>query len=120
MITEERAITLENLPQAVKLILEKVEKIETSLETLRAHAPEAQDQWFDVDGLRAYHPDHPARKTIYDWVTLRRVPYHKDGKRLRFLKSEIDAWLAGGYHKTDDEMQVEAVDYINAKRGGAR
>ena len=78
------------------------------------------DQWFDVDGLRAYHPDHPARKTIYDWVTLRRVPYHKDGKRLRFLKSEIDAWLAGGYHKTDDEMQEAAVDYVNAIRGGAR
>ena len=120
MNNEERAITLENLPQAVKLILEKVEKIETSLETLQAHAPEVSDQWFDVDGLRAYHPDHPARKTIYDWVTLRRVPYHKDGKRLRFLKSEIDAWLAGGYHKTDDEMQEAAVDYVNAIRGGAR
>lgn len=120
MLTEERAITLENLPQAVKLILEKVEKIETSLETLKAHAPEEQDQWMDVEGLMAYHPDKPARKTIYDWVTLRRVPYHKDGKRLRFLRSEIDAWLAGGYHKTEDEMQEAAVDYVNAKRGGLR
>ena len=120
MFTEERAITLENLPQAVKLILEKVEKIETSLETLTAHAPEEQDQWMDVEGLMAYHPDRPARKTIYDWVTLRRVPYHKDGKRLRFLRSEIDAWLAGGYHKTEDEMQEAAVDYVNSKRGGFR
>ena len=120
MFTEERAITLENLPQAVKLILEKVEKIETSLETLKAHAPEEQDQWMDVEGLMAYHPDKPARKTIYDWVTLRRVPYHKDGTRLRFLRSEIDAWLAGGYHKTEDEMQEAAVDYVNAKRGGLR
>lgn len=120
MFTEERAITLDNLPQAVKLILEKVEKIEASLETLKAHAPEAPDQWLDVEGLMAYHPDKPARKTIYDWVTLRRVPYHKDGKRLRFLKSEIDAWLAGGYHKTEDEMQDEAVEYVNAKRIGAR
>ena len=42
----------------------------------------------------------------------------KDGKRLRFLKSEIDAWLAGGYHKTDDEMQEAAVDYVNQKREG--
>lgn len=120
MFTEERAITLENLPQAVKLILEKVEKIETSLETLKAHALEEQDQWMDVEGLMAYHPDKPARKTIYDWVTLRRVPYHKDGKRLRFLRSEIDAWLAGGYHKTEDEMQEAAVDYVNSKRGGFR
>ena len=120
MFTEERAITLENLPQAVKLILEKVEKIETSLETLKAHAPEEQDQWMDVEGLMAYHPDKPARKTIYDWVTLRRVPYHKDGKRLRFLRSEIDAWLAGGYHKTEDEMQEAAVEYVNSKRGGFR
>ena len=74
----------------------------------------------DVEGLMTYHPDKPARKTIYDWVTLRRVPYHKDGKRLRFLRSEIDAWLAGGYHKTEDEMQEAAVDYVNSKRGGLR
>lgn len=116
----DKQLTIEQMPQVLASLEQKVDRLVDLVKDLTSSRGNEPDQWFDVDGLRAYHPDHPARKTIYDWVTLRRVPYHKDGKRLRFLKSEIDAWLAGGYHKTDDEMQDEAVDYINAKRGGAR
>ena len=25
--------------------------------------------------LRAYHPDHPAKSTIYEWVGQNRIPY---------------------------------------------
>ena len=113
-------LTIEQMPQVLASLEQKVDKLVNLVLDLTNSKGSEPDQWFDVDGLRAYHPDHPARKTIYDWVTLRRVPYHKDGKRLRFLKSVIDAWLAGGYHKTDDEMQEAAVDYVNAIRGGAR
>lgn len=113
-------LTIEQMPQVLASLEQKVDKLVNLVLDLTNSKGSEPDQWFDVDGLRAYHPDHPARKTIYDWVTFRRVPYHKDGKRLRFLKSEIDAWLAGGYHKTDDEMQEAAVDYVNAIRGGVR
>ena len=63
--------------------------------------------------LRAYHPDRPARSTIYDWVCQNRIPVHKDGKKLRFLRSEIDQWLSGGRIKTKDEIEAEATEHIN-------
>ena len=113
-------ITLEQVPQIVASLEQKVDRLVNLVLELKDAKGDTPDEWMDVEGLMAYHPDKPARKTIYDLVTLRRVPYHKDGKRLRFLRSEIDAWLAGGYHNTEDEMQEAAVDYVNAKRGGVR
>lgn len=109
--------TLEAMPSKLDILEDKINRLVALVEKLTFAEP-VQDQWMDVDGLCSYHPDSPAKKTIYDWVTLRRVPYHKDGKRLRSLNSEIDAWLAGEYHKTDDEMQEAAVDYVNQRREG--
>ncbi|HOT74104.1 MAG TPA: helix-turn-helix domain-containing protein [Bacteroidales bacterium] len=116
----QNTFTLEQMPQIVASLEQKVDRLVNLVLELKDAKGNTPDEWMDVEGLMAYHPDKPARKTIYDWVTLRRVPYHKDGKRLRFLRSEIDAWLAGGYHKTEDEMQEAAVDYVNSKRGGLR
>ena len=112
-------ITFEMLPSAVSMLLDKVEKIESHLACMNQSAEEP-DRWMNIDELMAYHPDKPAKKTIYDWVTTRRVPYHKDGKRLRFLKSEIDRWLMSAYHKTEDEMYEESVRFVNARREGKR
>lgn len=53
-------------------------------------------------------------------MTQRRVPFHKDGKKLRFLKSEIDNWLRGSYHQTDEELYDEGLRYVNNKREGGR
>ena len=113
-------ITFEMLPKAASLILEKLESIEARLAALEKPAPKDQDVWMNVDELMAYHPDKPSKKTIYDWVTCRRVPYHKDGKRLRFLKSEIDKWLMGSYHKTDEELYEESIRFANSRRLGRR
>ena len=112
-------ITFEMLPSAVSMLLDKVEKIESYLAGMN-HSAEEPDRWMNIDELMAYHPDKPAKKTVYDWVTMRRVPYHKDGKRLRFLKSEIDRWLMSAYHKTEDEMYEESVRFVNARREGKR
>ena len=114
-----KEITFESLPSAVSILLEKMEKIENSLAGFDGTATEP-DKWMNVEELMAYHPDRPAKKTIYDWVTLRKVPYHKDGKRLRFLKSEIDRWLMSAYHKTEDELYEESVSFVNGRRGGRR
>ncbi len=58
----------------------------------------------NIDKLRAYHPDCPAGSTIYARVCQNRIPVHEDGKKLRFLRSEIDQWLSDGRIKTKDEI----------------
>lgn len=67
----------------------------------------------NIDQLKAYHPDCPARSTIYDRVCQNRIPVHEDGKKLRFLRSEIDQWFSGGRIKTKDEIgnQLKLIGY---------
>ena len=66
------------------------------------------EKWFDIDELCNYLPDKPKKATIYGYVRLKTIPYHKGGKKLRFLKSEIDAWLKLGRRKTVIEIEGEA------------
>jgi excisionase family DNA binding protein len=86
-------ITFEKLPEAVNQLLNKVDNIERLLNEKTREPEPDPDQWFNLDEFCEYHPDKPAKATVYQWVHEERVPYHKGGKKLRFLKSEIDAWL---------------------------
>jgi len=117
MFTE--AITFNDVPQAVAHLINKVEKIETLLTENQPQTQEA-DKWLNLIDLCNYHPDHPAKQTVYAWIGQRSIPYHKKGKKLMFLKSEIDIWLKQGRRKTAVEIQAEAEQYVNSKRGGVK
>ena len=43
-------------------------------------------------------------------------PFHKRGKRIMFLKSEIDAWLRDGKVKSEKDLEDEAARFIKSKR----
>ena len=73
------------------------------------------DQWFNLKELIDYLPDHPAKATVYSWVSGSLIPNHKGGKKLRFLKSEIDAWMKSGKRKTVSEFSAEADEYLKKK-----
>jgi predicted DNA-binding transcriptional regulator AlpA len=80
-----------------------------------------EDSWFDLNELIEYLPGRPSKATIYGYVSKREIPSHKNGKRLAFLKSEIDAWLKGKRRKTVEEITAEAELYIIRKaKGGVR
>ena len=66
------------------------------------------DRWMTVEELREYLPEHPQVQTIYTGCANKRIPFNKQGKRLYFLKSEIDTWLKSGRRKTFAEMQQES------------
>lgn len=73
------------------------------------------DTWMNLTELRRYHPDHPAEATVYEWVSKRIIPVYKKGKKLYFLKSEIDQWLKEGRKKTAQEI-TESADQIIRRR----
>lgn len=50
--------------------------------------------------------------TIYGKCHSNDIPRIKKGKRLYFLKNDIDEWLAGSKQKTNDDIQKMALDYI--------
>ncbi len=110
-------LTLEALPKAfIEFTNEVNEKFRLLLEKGNEQ-PTETDQWFDLNEFCQYHPDKPSKATAYGWVHNRLIPVHKGGKKLRFLKSEIDAWLKQGRKKTLAETASEADTYLQTKKG---
>lgn len=116
----EQEISFNNMPQALAYLIGKVEKIENLLDTQTATAVEPTDHWFNLEELCKYLPDRPAKQTVYGWIGQHAIPYYKKGKKLQFLKSEIDAWLKTDKHKTAAELHAEALQFVNSKKGGLR
>jgi excisionase family DNA binding protein len=110
--------TFDSLPEAVSVIQNKLNQLE---QLIRSQSQPKTDSWFDIDELCQYLPDKPKKATVYTWVRERRIPNHKQkqGKKLAFLKSEIDTWIKQGRRKTVNEIQAEADYHLsNPKKKG--
>jgi hypothetical protein len=105
-------LTFNELPQAVTQLYDKLNNIERLLLQKSNESKPEPDCWFDINELCNYLPDKPARPTVYGWVHLSLIPCHKGQKKLRFLKSEIDAWLKLGRKKTLSEISSESDKYL--------
>lgn len=108
--------SFDSLPSTVLEILKKVERLESLISELQLQSkPEAQNHWLSIDELCEYLPGNPAKATIYDKVSKRTIPFHKEagGKRLAFRKSEIDTWLMSQRRKTITELKEEVSKSIS-------
>ncbi len=80
--------------------------------------PIEPDRWLNLSGVCEYLPNKPVKATIYGYVSKRLIPFHKKGRELFFLKSEIDAWLKEARKKTEKEIAAEADSYLAKSKGG--
>lgn len=110
-------LTLETLPKAFSHLTNEVSEIKRLLLEKSNEQPIETDHWFDLNEFCIYHPDKPSKPTVYGWVNAGTIPVHKSGKKLRFLKSEIDNWLRQGRKKTLAETASEAEKYLKNKKG---
>ena len=110
--------SLEEMPRGLSLLIEKVDSLQKTVNTLR-HKLQANDspRWMNIDEFCAYHPSHPKKQTVYEWVSKKTIPYHKMTKELMFLQSEIDEWLKSGAQKSEDDLMCEAREFILSKKG---
>ena len=108
-------ITLETLPKAFMHLLDEVKELKTLLIQKNQQPQPTADQWFDLNELCNYHPDKPKPATVYGWVFASKIPVNKGGKKLRFLKSEIDEWLKQGRKITIAETSLKAEQYLKNK-----
>jgi len=113
-------LTFEQLPQAVAALINEVKEMKSLLQTNQQVAVEPADQWFNLEELCAYLPDRPAKQTVYGWIGQHIIPYHKKGKKLQFLKSEIDQWLLADQHQTLVQVRAQALRDFQAKKGGLK
>ena len=114
---EDKNITFEDLPKAMSWMMDKLNKLDSKIDGLN-NTPQIRpaDQWMNLKELCEYLPSHPAEQTVYGWTSCHQIPFHKRGKRIMFLKSEIDAGLHDGKRKSQKELAEEAAQFINAKR----
>lgn len=106
-------LSFDNLPKKVFEIYQQNEEILKLLQSIQVQQSPV-DQWFDLNELCNYLPDKPKKSTVYGWIHSGLIPVHKPcgGKKLRFLKSEIDSWLMQGRKKTLVETASEADAYL--------
>jgi predicted DNA-binding transcriptional regulator AlpA len=113
-------LTFDRLPEAMGYLIGKVEALEKALQVKNEQPTTPAVRWLNIEELKDYLPDRPAKATIYGWVSAKKIPNHKGGKKLRFLQSEIDSWLSAEKRKSEHEMEVEASEYLNKKKGVKR
>lgn len=113
-------ITFNTLPEAVAQLHRKLTHIENLLFQQSQSSKISEDRWFDLDQLMAYDPEKRSKPTFYRYVQEKIIPFHKKGKKLTFLKSEIDLWLKEGRRKTIEEIESEAIDFLISNKKGGR
>lgn len=114
-------LTFNELPGAVAALIDKVDELKELILSRKEEATAViKDKLFDLGQLIGYLPEHPAKSTVYGWVCDNLILYSKTGKRLRFKKSEIDVWLSQNAHKTDADLQVDALNLAMERKGGLR
>lgn len=110
-------ITFEQIPAAISEALRTLGRVEAILLEQKNTSPAPDpDRWLDITELSHYLPDHPAVPTIYGYIHRRIIPFHKQSKKLYFLKSEIDNWLRSGRRSTMEEMVRDAEKHLRKRR----
>ncbi len=107
-----------NLIEDNKVLSAKLDAINRKLSASMGNNRD-EDERMDVTEAQKYIPGHPAVQTIYGWTSNNLIPFHKVGKRIYFLKSELDAWLSKEQHKSKDDLREEAEEYANSHRRGS-
>lgn len=113
----DKKITFNEMPGAISWVIDKLTEIGMKIDDLCSKTQSApKEQWLNLDELRAYLPSHPAEQTVYGWTSTHQIPFHKRGRRIMFLKSEIDAWIHRGKIKSQEELRSEAEVHIQSNR----
>ena len=114
---DEQALNFNDLPTALSLVIRQLKEIDSKISSLSLQVqPTKENEWLTVSELKEYLPTHPVEHTIYCWTSNREIPFHKRGKRIMFLKSEIDAWLQENKSKSRAEIMKEALSYVQSTR----
>ncbi|MBK8486099.1 MAG: helix-turn-helix domain-containing protein [Saprospiraceae bacterium] len=103
-----------------EVIEAKLENIETLLLELKHNKgnifQKENDHWLDLKELCQFLPDKPSKATVYSWIHNRTIPFHKGTKKLRFLQSEIDAWMKEGRKTSSIGPVIPPENYLKPNK----
>lgn len=111
-------LTFDQLPKAVKNLVEEVNELRNLLLSMEPRVNNQPEQWLDLNDLIKYDPEKRTKPTWYSKISRNEVPYYKRGKKVYFLKSEIDEWLREGKCKSNSEIEEESSSYLLKNKKG--
>lgn len=104
-------VSFENLPQAVSLLLEKVETLEQLLKSQQNTSAPSDRPMSITEAAKFLNLSVP---TLYGFVSKRTIPFSKVGKRLYFSEAELTSWIKSGRKQTCIEIASQpAIVLIN-------
>ena len=112
MLEIREELSFERLPQAVELLIRKVNNLEV---LIKEQPTEQADEYLTIEETASFLS--LTIPTIYSKVSRRELPFMKKGKRLYFSKKELSEYLMSGRKKTVTEIEAEAESYLNRKGG---
>lgn len=95
-------LTFENLPEAVQLILEKLERLEKVLLAPQSQKAEPEG---NIDISVASAILGLAKATIYSKVCRGEIPAFKLGKKLLFNRKELDEYIESNKDQTNFHLR---------------
>ncbi|HVA97724.1 MAG TPA: helix-turn-helix domain-containing protein [Bacteroidia bacterium] len=110
------SITFEQLPEAVSLLIEKLDKIERLLLSQSPPSSIENDQFLTIK--QAAEMISLTVPTIYALVHRSEIPVCKKGKRLYFSKQDLMKWINEGRKKTSIEIGNDAENYLKKRHKG--
>jgi len=95
----------DQIPEVLRQLFEKVEKIETFL--MDEKTPSGSfEKMLNVQEAANYLDT--TVQALYSMVSRKEIPVNKPGKRLYFDKDELTAWIKNGRRKTISEINNES------------
>lgn len=107
-------VTFNDLPKAVTMLTKEFRELKRLLIEKQEQAPTEQPKiWLDLNELIKFDPEKRTKPTWYSKISRNEVPHYKRGKKVYFLKSEIDEWLKQGKCKSNTQIEQEAEAYLS-------
>lgn len=98
-----------------ELILKKLDVIENLLRSVPQPVIQANSFTEVLNLAQAAEYVSLSKSAIYKKTSERNIPHFKQGKKLYFKRSELDAWLTELKISTHAEIEREATNYIIRK-----
>lgn len=110
-------ITFEQLPKAVTFLTKEISELKTLLIGKLNQSPsEETKKLLSIDEIADFL--NLSKQTIYSKVSKNEIPgVCKQGKRLYFDYQIILEWLKQGRKKSNAEIEAEAKEFLNNKKG---
>ena len=107
-------VSFENLPQAVSLLLEKVETLEQLLKSQQSINRVASDKPMSItEAAKFVNLTVP---TLYGFVSKRTIPFSKVGKRLYFSEAELSTWIKSGRKQSITDLPTQPAVLVIKKK----